>query len=538
MAKRAVPTEVEAKLLIPDDRVLRALARLRHIGRYSLESRGTVRLQSTYVDTPGLTLVRHGVALRLRSAEGKWEMTAKWDGSVDGVVHSRAELTVPLPDTPTPPFTLPPGPLRDRLNALVAGRPLQPILVTEVTRRLFDVLRPKAPHQPLAELALDRVRLRAAPGQGQAAAAYLEMEIELRQGSSRDLAAITRFVRSRYALMPSTQSKFGRGMALVHGPGIAAAREPDTLHAADDPGTAVRKVLGRQLERMRAHDPGTRAGDVDALHDMRVATRRARAAVRAFGDGLPADLRTHLAGELRWLGGLLGKVRDLDVQMANLDRYLAEVPADHAAALQKFHGHLSAEREQHRQELLRELDALRYFDLLTQLEALTGQAQAAPPASPSREHIGALGRRAIRRAYRRLVKRGSSIQANPTAEDLHALRIRSKRLRYLLEFLRDLIGEPGKRVIRQLVRLQDILGAHQDAVVAADVVRQYVRQAARAAAPAALLALDALVGFQLRTADRTRDDLKQGWERFTSARAAADFDALLAALDDRAPSAP
>ena len=151
--------------------------------------------------------------------------------------------------------------------------------------------------------------------------------------------------------------------------------------------------------------------------------------------------------------------------------------------------------------------------------------------------IGTLGHRAIRRAYRRLVKRGSSIQANPTAEDLHALRIRSKRLRYLLEFLRDLIGEPGKRVIKQLVRLQDILGAHQDAVVAADVVRQYVRQNARAAAPAALLALDALVGFQLRTADRTRDDLKQGWDRFTGARAATDFDALLDALDGTQPPA-
>ena len=120
MADHAIPVEVEAKLLVPRATDLRAIARLPQLGPYPLRSRGTVRLHSIYLDTSNLTLARHGVALRLRRHGRRWEATVKLAGRVEGDVHERPELTVPLASAPALPFCPPPGPLHTQLAALVA----------------------------------------------------------------------------------------------------------------------------------------------------------------------------------------------------------------------------------------------------------------------------------------------------------------------------------------------------------------------------------------------------------------------------------
>ena len=81
---------------------------------------------------PSLTLARNGVAMRLRRQGRQWEATMKWAGRVEGDVHERPELTVALPSAPALPFVPPPGPLHTQLAALVAGRPLAPILISEI----------------------------------------------------------------------------------------------------------------------------------------------------------------------------------------------------------------------------------------------------------------------------------------------------------------------------------------------------------------------------------------------------------------------
>src|SRR5438128_1956094 len=96
----AVAPEIEAKLLVPRASDLQAIARIGQLGTYRLRARDTVRLHSLYIDTAAFTLARHAVALRLRRTGTQWEATAKWRGHVDGMVHERPELTVPLPRAP------------------------------------------------------------------------------------------------------------------------------------------------------------------------------------------------------------------------------------------------------------------------------------------------------------------------------------------------------------------------------------------------------------------------------------------------------
>jgi inorganic triphosphatase YgiF len=535
-----VPSEVEAKLLVPAGGDLRPLAQLERLGRYAVRPRDVARLHSVYLDTADLALARQGIALRVRRQAGSWEATAKWAGTVRGDVHDRPELTVPLARAPRFPFTPPPGPLAMHLAALIAGRPVVPILITDITRRRADILRlPAGPRaEAVAELALDRVHLRG-PASAAAAAVYSEVEIELRQGSRRDVTSIARLFRQQFGLLPSTQSKFARGVALLYRGKIPTPRA--TAVVADDTlESAARKTIGAHLRRLRLYDPEVRRGhEAEALHDMRVACRRLRAAVNAFESGIPKRLHKYLKDELEWLGQLLGGVRDFDVQLELLERYCAATPSDPGGGLAGLRTYMEGERAQRRGRMLEGLNSPRYFRLLVRMEDFTRvRTRSRNRTGASKDSVAAVGRKAIKKAFRRLLKRGRAIGPAPTDEDLHALRIRAKRIRYLLEFLREVVGKPGRRLVKDLVRLQDLLGNHHDAVVAAEFIRRYVEGPGAQASAESFLSLGAFMGEERRLADAARGDFETAWARFARKRTVKDLDAVLRHLLPKTPAPP
>jgi CHAD domain-containing protein len=187
--------------------------------------------------------------------------------------------------------------------------------------------------------------------------------------------------------------------------------------------------------------------------------------------------------------------------------------------------------------MLNGLDSDRYFRLLVRLEDFAF-GRGGTRARPAPQLVVTAARAAIKDTFRRVLKRGRRMGPAPTDEQLHALRIRAKRLRYLLEFLRDVTGKPGRRVVRQLVRLQDLLGSHHDAVVATASVQRYVAAASAAVAAPALLALGMLIGEQQRVADATRGEFRKAWRRFTRERTLSDLDAVLAGLRVRGRRQP
>jgi triphosphatase len=173
-------------------------------------------MHSVYVDTEELALAHGGVALRLRRINDAWEATAKWGGRVRGVVHERPELSVRLSRPPELPLRLGRGPLRTQLRPLTAGRPLLPILITDIRRHLRDVhaVASRGERLPLIEFALDRVCIRA-PGRRRVVDRYCELELELLQGTRSDVHSLARLIRSRFQLQPSPESKFARGLRLL-----------------------------------------------------------------------------------------------------------------------------------------------------------------------------------------------------------------------------------------------------------------------------------------------------------------------------------
>lgn len=247
---------------------------------------------------------------------------------------------------------------------------------------------------------------------------------------------------------------------------------------ADSAAAVVLDYVRDQADAVRAHEPLVRADAPDAVHQMRVATRRARSALRTFGRVLDRDATRGVRDELRWLAGELAPARDTEVVHARLAELLTGlpddlVPASLGAELDAVFG---ARGVAARARAVAALDSPRYAALLDALDGLV--------ADPPLARRGARGARRVlpaevARARRRLVAAmataldvapGTERDGAHRDEALHEARKAAKRLRYAREAARGALGKPPKRWRKRMTAVQDLLGAHQDSVVMRAIV--------------------------------------------------------------------
>lgn len=261
-------------------------------------------------------------------------------------------------------------------------------------------------------------------------------------------------------------------------PGATGPSEPRLrLELRDTPGVqpddslaeAGRKVLLYHFERMLLHEPGTRLGeDIEALHDMRVATRRMRSAFRLFKPAyVPKTIRP-FRDELRAIAGTLGAVRDLDVALDKARRWAGEHPgADLSPLLTQWETQRGAARD----NLLTELESKRFARFVRRFERFLrtpGRGAASDPESgisPAPQQVRYVAPVLIA-AQMAQVRAYEPVVAEAPVGTLHALRIEFKRLRYTLEFFEEVLGSEARRVIKEIKRMQDHLGDLHDADVA------------------------------------------------------------------------
>jgi CHAD domain-containing protein len=262
-------------------------------------------------------------------------------------------------------------------------------------------------------------------------------------------------------------------------------------------------MIALQVDELIAHDPGTRLGaDPEELHQARVATRRLRAVLRAARPLLDPAWTESLRRELAWLGGVLGPVRDLDVLLERLRAEIAELEPPERRAAGKFVRALEGERETARAAMLAAMTGARYSELLARLEA-AAVAPRAQAADVSLREIAAGEFRKLRRAVREL-------PPNPENEALHAVRIRGKRARYAAELAEGVVGKRARRFVQDAKRLQDVIGEHQDAVVAEERIRSLLELTDD---PRAHFAAGRLVERERERRRRARADFPQAWKR-------------------------
>jgi CHAD domain-containing protein len=245
---------------------------------------------------------------------------------------------------------------------------------------------------------------------------------------------------------------------------------------------AAHKTLTFHFQRMLKHEPGTREGeDIEELHDMRVATRRMRAAFRLFADYLDMKQLQPFVKGLRNTGRVLGAVRDLDVFWEKTCHYLDTLPPEQQGDLEPLHRVWDAERNDKRVAMLDYLDGAAYGEFKetfgefledTQAGALPLFNKRDEPRPHRLRFVAPLlvhQRVAALRAYDGLVQ-------GPTVplERLHQLRIASKRLRYTVEFLEEVLAPEASKLIKMVKGLQDHLGDLQDGVVASNLLRDFL----------------------------------------------------------------
>ncbi len=248
---------------------------------------------------------------------------------------------------------------------------------------------------------------------------------------------------------------------------------------------AGRKVLRFHFERMLAHEPGTRLGeDIEELHDMRVASRRIRSAFGVFSPYFDPDALLPFLKGLRRTGRALGGVRDLDVFMEKAQRYLDELPEEEQYSLDPLLADWKEQREAKRYQMLRYLDSKNYEQFVRDFGefVLTEGAGAlpAPTDKPLPHWVCHLVPTLIYNRYQ-VVRSYETVIEGAPIETLHALRIDFKRLRYSLEFFREVLAPEAEDVIKEVVTIQDHLGDLHDADVACSLLVGFLEGWVRAA---------------------------------------------------------
>jgi len=248
----------------------------------------------------------------------------------------------------------------------------------------------------------------------------------------------------------------------------------------DDPmSEAGRKTLWFHFVRMLQHEPGTRLGaDIEELHDMRVATRRMRAAVRVFGDFFQPEVIAPFTKGIRRVTRALGPVRDLDVFEEKAGHYLKTLPAEARDSLDPLLESWQTQRQAARENMLALLNSGKYHRLVRELADFLQTEGAGAPfiplAQPAPHRVRHVAPRLIYTHYE-TVRAYEPILQGASIETLHALRIDCKYLRYTLEFLSEVLGPESGWVVKEIKRLQDHLGDLVDAHVAIGLLNDFLQ---------------------------------------------------------------
>jgi triphosphatase len=420
----------------------------------------TRRMIDSYLDTGDWRMAQAGFVVRTRRRGRQDDITLMSTRSPGSAGHrTHLDVSEELPDGGVAELGAE-GPVGRRIHAVAGRQSVRPVLQVRTRRRPFAL---RVDGRDAGEIALDDTEI--VVGNGQRPMLLRRVEFDIRPQWMDALRPILSQLRAACGLRPATLSKFEAGLLAR---GVVIPGPPDLGPTEISPdatlGDLAYAVIRRQLAVLRVKEPGTRLGeDPEELHEMRVATRRLRAALDLYSEVLPVRARG-FRGEVGWMAEVLGTVRDLDVQL-DAQAAMAEPGQEHLWA--DLTALLERERADARTALLESLDSVRWERLLKGMAAMVRQgpfrrsaasrvaAQVAVPDLIGMRHT------AVVKAARRAKRSGE-------AADFHRLRIRAKRLRYSLEFSSELYGGQTARYTRQLAKLQNQLGLFQDAEVAAN----------------------------------------------------------------------
>lgn len=448
--------EIELKLAVDPA----ALARLKRLpllrGHRSGRARNKV-LRSVYYDTPDHRLAAAGITVRLRHDASGTVQTVKTAGNRASGLFARQEwecgVTGDSPDTPHLRATgLAPLTDADVLAALA------PVFATHIRRTLHDL----NGDGWRIELAMDVGEVRA----GDRSEPINEVELELKEGTAADLFVLARAMAEAIPLRLLVLSKSDRGYDLATGRGTTAVRaRPVALDGDHSIAEAFRAIARNCLHHLLANQQALlESGDGEAVHQMRVALRRLRSALKIFRPLVAGPQLTPLREEVRWLLAQLGPARDAEVFLSEIIDPVLQGHGDQPG-LEELRDHWQAQHDRDLAAARAAVSEKRFALLLLDLGAWA-EAGEWSKADIAADRLAPFAKRVLKKAARKLRKVGGKDLSRLSPPALHRVRILGKQLRYAAEFFAPLKGKPARDALSRLSKLQDALGELNDIAVA------------------------------------------------------------------------
>lgn len=434
------------------------------------------KLYNIYYDTPELTLMKQGMAVRERKILRKMLLTVKISHSTQGGLSSRSEWEAPTTQGQFDFQTLIDDPLIAEKMSMLAPQ-LIPIFTTDFTRRSWDVVFRGAKIQ----IAIDQGKIVTLRGGALHEEEISEVELELMEGSPVTLFGLARVLSRRVRLHPSAPSKAERGYKLFQDIRISPLKPPSlAINPKATPLSTFQQICLECLTHLQANDVGIlRDDDDEYIHQARVAMRRIRSAIKLFSPVLPMSFVSQWNSAWRDLANELGDARNWDVFSVELLPLLKEAFPKNTdiEALEKF---TVDQRAKAHVQVINDFGSRAYsVKLISFAEAvmtldthpevrnrqkmiLESQSTAEPIVQEDTETFAT---RLLKRRHRRFIR--EVLVPNRDLEQSHQLRLDLKKLRYSFDFFVDLYPKKNmSRYLKSLARAQELLGQMNDLATA------------------------------------------------------------------------
>lgn len=519
MSSGKQPVEIELKLILPGAEAEAAIVENLRAQGYKVKELKAVRNIDIYLDTFDWSLLKKKLALRYRVSDGEAMYTLKSMGEIEAGIARRMETEIPLNEPNNEPADIHVREIRDIVDEIISPRRLLEHIRVRTDRRRYRLLSPEGAK---IELAFDAASfsLRGLHQPRRSRILY-ELEAELLDGPESAVIALAALLAHTFGYQPSTASKLEMAIKRFN-ISVPAKKLPEryAVRPEDRLDQSVRKIIAGQLIRFLEHVPGIQSDiDTEFVHQARVSTRRMRSALRLFREAVPQSTGVFLAGELQWLGGMLGAVRDLDVFLLNLSRFQEQIERFPAKKKKIFEQWIKERRLTPLAALIQALTSTRYGNFARRCRRfLEGTLPIRPRAPLALKPVRDIAPLIINERLEAVVAQGHKVISNPQIKEFHRLRIQMKKLRYACEFMAPAYDGALDPFIERTIAIQDCLGEIQDAVFTKDFIDNLFEEwKTKLVGPELVFILGELYQLQRTISDERQAKFGKIWERFADA---------------------
>lgn len=514
------PTEVELKLGVTPEHIIA----LRNHPRFTASFHNPTHqiLDSVYFDSDDRLLRDRGLTLRVRHVDHRRVQTIKsTDPGVGLFERSQWEQTI---EGDQPDLSRVGDAALGRILSDEVRKPLKPVFETRFERTAYHL---NGGHADIV-MAIDEGQIVATD----ASRPISEIELELKHGSPADLFKIARDILDIVPARLEFKSKPERGYELVEKTAVAVETACDPqLSAGMSSGRAFTLVGRACLRHLAANVPAMIERNGNALHQMRVALRRLRAAISLFSAVVADDRAEAIKSELKWLAQELGPARDLDTLLVEVIKPLREQHTNEPG-LVSISNTFTRKRLKSYRRAQETVQSARFRALLLDtaewIEAGHWSTSEDALMRARREmpiDIYAAGQ--LSRRYKRIRRRGARIHDLDPLQ-LHRLRIQVKKARYATEFFSGVYhgkksAKQCKKIKSSLIQLQNCLGRINDIVthraLFADIISSHARGLTEEQGRHRAFAAGLIIGDQQAQMQKLLDRARKAHARLERAKA-------------------